>query len=60
MADAPARIALAALVERLIDRRQTARANRDFAEADRIRGELTAVGVTIEDTPTGAHWSVES
>jgi cysteinyl-tRNA synthetase len=59
-ADAPARVALDALVGRLIEHRQAARANRDFAEADRIRDELTAAGVTIEDTPTGAHWSVES
>ncbi len=52
--------ALGALVGRLVDDRQLARTNRDFAEADRIRDELAAAGVTIEDTPTGAHWSVES
>jgi cysteinyl-tRNA synthetase len=59
-ADAPARRALATLVERLIEGRQAARTNRDYAEADRIRDELAVAGITIEDTPTGAHWSVES
>jgi cysteinyl-tRNA synthetase len=51
--------ALAALVDRLLADRQTARANRDFAAADRIRDELTSAGITIEDTPTGSHWSIE-
>lgn len=58
--DSAALAALGALVERLIENRQTARGNRDFAEADRIREELATAGITIEDTPTGAHWSVES
>lgn len=58
-ADSGVRSALASLVERLLDDRQAARANRDFAAADRIRDELVAAGITIEDTPTGAHWSVE-
>lgn len=57
--DTGARSALTALVERLLDDRQAARANRDFAAADRIRDELVGAGITIEDTPTGAHWSVE-
>jgi len=49
---------LAALVERLIEQRAAARANRDFAAADRVREDLAAVGVTIEDTSTGARWSI--
>jgi cysteinyl-tRNA synthetase len=56
----PARSALSTLVDQLIDRRQAARAERDYAEADRIRDQLAAAGVSIEDTPGGAHWSIES
>ncbi|RFA07241.1 cysteine--tRNA ligase [Subtercola boreus] len=51
--------ALKALVERLLDDRQTARKARDFATADRIRDELGQAGITIEDTSTGAHWSFD-
>jgi cysteinyl-tRNA synthetase len=55
----PADRALTALVERLIEDRITARANRDFVSADRIRGELAEAGITVEDSPTGTHWSIE-
>jgi cysteinyl-tRNA synthetase len=37
----------------LVRRRDEARAARDFAEADRIRDELVALGWTVEDTSTG-------
>ena len=47
------------LVDQLLDERQKARAARDFAAADRIRDALTAAGITIEDTSTGAHWSID-
>ncbi|MFZ4894669.1 cysteine--tRNA ligase [Plantibacter sp. Mn2098] len=50
--------ALSALVERLLTDRADARASKDFAAADRIRDELTGAGITIEDTPSGAHWSL--
>ena len=58
----PNRLALpsTALVESLIQDREAARERRDFAAADRIRAELAAAGVQIEDTPTGSHWSLES
>ncbi|WP_440583605.1 DALR domain-containing protein, partial [Xanthomonas citri] len=49
---------LSALVERLLVDRADARVAKDFAAADRIRDELTAAGITIEDTPAGAHWSI--
>jgi cysteinyl-tRNA synthetase len=47
------------LVDQLLDERQKARAARDFAAADRIRDVLTTAGITIEDTSTGAHWSID-
>jgi len=52
--------ALGQLVSRLLDDRQAARQARDFASADRIRDELIGAGITIEDTPTGSHWSIEA
>ncbi|HET8899857.1 MAG TPA: cysteine--tRNA ligase [Rhodanobacteraceae bacterium] len=48
----------AATVEALLDERQRARATRDFARADAIRAELTAMGVAIEDGAQGTRWSV--
>jgi cysteinyl-tRNA synthetase len=57
--DTAARAALDALVTRLLDDRQTARAAKDYAAADRVRDELSAAGITIEDTPTGAQWTIE-
>ncbi|MDO9397503.1 MAG: cysteine--tRNA ligase [Herbiconiux sp.] len=57
--DTGAERALATLVERLVSDRETARKGRDFATADRIRDELGQAGISIEDTPTGAHWSLD-
>ncbi|MCU1560865.1 MAG: cysteine--tRNA ligase [Mycetocola sp.] len=47
------------LVDQLLDERQKSRAARDFAAADKIRDVLTTAGITIEDTSTGAHWSID-
>ena len=49
---------LKARVESLVNRRQEARKQRDFAEADRLRSELTQMGVVIEDTPGGTTWKL--
>lgn len=46
----------AADIEQAIVRRREAREQRDFAEADRIRDELAAAGVTLEDGPEGTTW----
>jgi cysteinyl-tRNA synthetase len=43
-------------IDALVARREDARRRRDFAEADRIRAELAAEGVALEDTPQGARW----
>jgi cysteinyl-tRNA synthetase len=58
-ANDPGSVALAILVEKLIEDRDTARKARDFNSADRIRDELAAAGIQIEDTPTGSHWSLD-
>jgi cysteinyl-tRNA synthetase len=43
-------------IERLIEQRNQARAERDFTAADEIRDRLASVGVAIEDGPTGTRW----
>jgi len=43
-------------IEALIEARQAARAARNFAESDRIRDELAARGIIVEDTPQGPRW----
>ena len=44
-------------VEAMIQARQDARKAKNFAEADRIRDELKAMGITLMDTPQGVKWS---
>ena len=43
-------------IQRRVDERQAAREARDYATADRIRDELTGLGIELEDTPGGTIW----
>jgi cysteinyl-tRNA synthetase len=44
------------LVELVVAEREAARARRDFARSDALRDRLGALGITVEDTPSGARW----
>lgn len=45
-----------AYIEDLIVKRDQARAQRNWAEADRIRAELSSMSIVLEDTPQGTIW----
>jgi cysteinyl-tRNA synthetase len=51
-------VVLENLVQALIADRNSARANKDFAQSDAIRNQLQAAGITLEDAADGTHWSV--
>ena len=46
-------------IESLISQRNAARANKDFAEADRIRDELENLGIALEDKGAETTWKVK-
>ena len=46
-------------IEKMIEARTQARKDRNWAEADRIRDELKAQGIVLEDTPQGVKWHRE-
>ena len=48
--------ALDADIEKLIQERQAARKNKDFARADQIRDELAQMGILLKDTREGVTW----
>ena len=50
------RMSLAPELERLLEERAAARANRDWARSDALRKELAANEVLVEDTPDGQRW----
>ncbi len=46
-------------IKALVQQRQEARKNKDWATADKIRDELKAKGIILKDTPQGVTWSKE-
>jgi len=46
-------------IEALIAQRTAARKNKNWAQADKIRDELIAMGILLEDTPGGTVWKVK-
>ncbi|MDO5618049.1 cysteine--tRNA ligase [Kocuria sp.] len=57
-ADGGEHAALDHLVKDLMERRAAARANKDWAEADRLRDTLAAAGVQVADGADGSRWSL--
>ncbi len=48
------------LIDLIIEIRQTARQNKDWPTADRLRDRLKKLGITLEDTPGGVRWKKQS
>jgi len=46
-------------IETLITARNTARANKEWAESDRIRDELDVMGIVLKDSADGTTWEVK-
>lgn len=44
----------------LLNKRNAARAARNWAESDRLRDELNKIGITVLDTPQGTIWKVDT
>ena len=44
------------LIEKLIEQRTIAKKSKDYVSADDIRNQLSAMGISIEDTPDGVKW----
>ena len=49
--------ALDGLISALLQERESARQRKDFAGSDRIRDQIQALGITVEDTVDGPRWS---
>ncbi|MEA3508286.1 MAG: DALR domain-containing protein, partial [Synergistota bacterium] len=43
-------------IEEMVASREVARQQKNFAEADRLRGQLLELGVVVEDTASGPRW----
>ncbi|MDD5571167.1 MAG: cysteine--tRNA ligase, partial [Bacteroidales bacterium] len=47
------------LMKLIIDIRQDAKSNKDFATSDKIRDELAKLNISIKDTKDGADWKID-
>jgi len=47
------------VIENLIEKREMARKNKDFVQADSIRDQLTALNVVLGDSPSGVTWKIK-
>ena len=47
------------LVEMLLNMRMDAKANKDWATSDKIRDNLTAIGIRVKDRKDGFDWEIE-
>ena len=47
-------------IDALVEERDEARRQRDWARADALRAELDALGVIVEDTPAGPQWKLKA
>lgn len=56
--DGAATGALGILIERLVAERNRARADQDWSTADRIRDDIDAAGITLEDSADTTRWSI--
>jgi len=45
-------------IQQMVDDRDNARANKDFATSDKLRDQLKDMGVILEDTPQGTRWHI--
>jgi cysteinyl-tRNA synthetase len=45
-------------IQAVVEERMQARANKDFKASDELRAKLTAMGISVSDTPDGSFWEV--
>ncbi|MBQ5922856.1 MAG: cysteine--tRNA ligase, partial [Alistipes sp.] len=50
---------LAKVVDMILAVRQDAKTNKDWATSDKIRNELTAIGIRVKDRKDGVDWEIE-
>ena len=49
---------IGSLMELILDLRQSARANKDWPTADKIRDGLQAAGIVVKDGAEGSSWTL--